>query len=166
MGDPGAVMSEQDLSLLVRPHLFKGEAVRLFVVLNRDVGRHPTYGVSTSTVAGPNQQLHVRSQEGSVHRHRPPIREDESRMLTEFLDEREDVVPPTTVQSRGMLFQLVENLVHLERGGERLDEDGRLYGAPRNAELLLGDSEDVVPESRLQMTLHLWKIEVGGCPLL
>src|SRR5713226_1709961 len=59
MGDPSAVMPEQDLSLLVCPHLSKGEAVCFFVVLYGNVGRHASHGVSPSTVAGPDQQVRV-----------------------------------------------------------------------------------------------------------
>ena len=43
----------------------------------------------------------------------------------ELLDAAEEVVPAAGVETRGVLAQLVEDLVHLERGEDRLDQDGR-----------------------------------------
>ena len=60
-----------------------------------------------------------------------------------------------------MVAQLVEDLLHLEGGGDRLDQHGRPDGAARQAEGSLGHAEDVVPEPRLQVRFHLRQIEVG-----
>ena len=57
-----------------------------------------------------------------------------------------------------MLAQLEEDLVHLERGGDRLDEHGRAHRAERDAEGLLRVCEDVVPESRLEVALELRQV--------
>ena len=54
-----------------------------------------------------------------------------------------------------MLAKLVEDLVHLECRGERLDQDRRFDRAARDAEELLRPDEDVVPESRFMMALEL-----------
>jgi hypothetical protein len=56
--------------------------------------------------------------------------------------------------------KLVEDLVHLERGEYRLDQDRSLDGAPRYTQLVLGRLEDVVPEPRLEVALHLRQVEV------
>ena len=58
-----------------------------------------------------------------------------------------------------MLAQLVEDLVHLERGEDRLDQDGRLDRPLRHAEPLLRPDEDVVPEPRLEVRLELRQVE-------
>ena len=42
----------------------------------------------------------------------------------ELLDRAEDVVPAAGVQPAGVLAQLVEDLVHLERRQDRLDQHG------------------------------------------
>ena len=49
--------------------------------------------------------------------------------LAERLDDAEEVVPAAGVEPGDVVAQLVEDLVHLERGEDRLDEDGRPDGA-------------------------------------
>ena len=61
-----------------------------------------------------------------------------------------------------MLAELVEDLVHLEGGGQGLDEHRRADGAAGDAELLLRREEDVVPEARLEVALQLGQVEVGA----
>ena len=55
-----------------------------------------------------------------------------------------------------MLAQLVQDLVHLEGGRDRLDQDGRPDRATRDAEPLLGEHEDLVPETRLVVATRAW----------
>src|SRR5919106_819836 len=50
-----------------------------------------------------------------------------SSAVGELLDDREDVVPAAGVEPRGVLAELVQDLVHLEGREDRLDQDGRLY---------------------------------------
>ena len=54
-----------------------------------------------------------------------------------------------------MLAQLVEELVHLKGGGERLDEARRAHGAARDAQVRLRGEEDVVPEAALKVGLSV-----------
>jgi hypothetical protein len=63
-----------------------------------------------------------------------------------------------------VITQLVEDRVHLERGVDRLDQDGALDRAVRQSELLLGERERACPEPSLEMRLELGKIEVGAGP--
>src|SRR4029434_1825470 len=59
-----------------------------------------------------------------------------------------------------MIAQLVENFIHLEGGRDRFD---RCRGADRplrNAQLLLRKIEDIVPDTRLEMTLHFREVKV------
>ena len=58
-----------------------------------------------------------------------------------------------------MVAQLVEDLVHLERRRQRLDQDGRLERSMRHAKLALRVGEDVVPEPGLEMALELGQVE-------
>ena len=59
-----------------------------------------------------------------------------------------------------MVAQLVEDLVHLERREDRLDQHRRADRAARQAERVLGEREDVVPEPRLEVALELRQVEV------
>ena len=61
-----------------------------------------------------------------------------------------------------MLAQLEEDLLHLEGGGQRLDQDGGAEGAALEAEGVLGEGEHLVPEARLEVVLHLRQVEVGA----
>src|SRR5687767_4957362 len=81
-------------------------------------------------------------------------------MFAELLDIGEDIVPPAAVEAGGVLAKLVEDLVHLERGEYRLDQDRSLDGALWYSELVLGRLEDVVPEPGLEVALHLGQVEV------
>ena len=63
-----------------------------------------------------------------------------------------------------MVAQLVEDLLHLERGEDRLDEDGRADRPLRQAERVLGEHERVVPEPRLEVALELRQVEVRPGP--
>ena len=68
-----------------------------------------------------------------------------------------------------MLAQLVEDLVHLERGHDRLDQDGRPDRTAGDAQLGLRVYEHLVPETRLVVRLELGQVEVrprsSGDPL-
>ena len=58
-----------------------------------------------------------------------------------------------------MVAQLVENLVHLERRWQRLDQDRRLERSMRDAKLALRVGEDIVPEPGFEMALELGQVE-------
>jgi hypothetical protein len=77
-----------------------------------------------------HQQLRVRAHERHRHRDLGPIGQHRLRPQAELLDCREDVVPPSRVEPGGVVTQLVKDLVHLERGQNRLDEH---CGADRSA---------------------------------
>ena len=85
-----------------------------------------------------------------------------SSRCAELLDHAEDVVPAARIQARRVLAQLVEDLVHLERGQDRLDQDGRADRPARDAERVLRMQEDVVPEPCLEVALELGQVEVGA----
>ena len=72
----------------------------------------------------------------------------------------ENVVPTAAIQAGRMIAQFVQNLVHFKRGENRFDQNGSANGALRNSQLVLRKNEHVIPETRFEMTLHLWKIEI------
>ncbi len=59
-----------------------------------------------------------------------------------------------------MIAQLVEDLFHLERGEDRLDEYSGADRSPRNADGILREIENVVPKPRLEVALELGEVEV------
>ena len=81
------------------------------------------------------------------------------------LDDAEDVVPAAGVQARAVVAQLVEDLVHLEGGRDRFDEHGGPDGAVRQAQVLLGEGEHVVPEPGLLVGFDLRQVEVRAAAL-
>ena len=56
--------------------------------------------------------------------------------------------------------ELEENFLHLERSRKRLNQHRRADGAVRHTNVGLRKAENVVPEARLKVMLHLGKIEV------
>ena len=58
-----------------------------------------------------------------------------------------------------MLTQFVQDFFHLERGEDGFDQHGGLDRALRQADLVLGHHEDVVPQARFQMAFHLRQVE-------
>jgi hypothetical protein len=98
---------------------------------------------------------------GRGHRHLRAVGEAELAVRAQLLDAREDVVPAADVEPAEWLAQLPEDLVHLEGRGQRLDQHRRAHRALRNAERVLREHEDVVPEPRLEVRLHLRQVVVG-----
>ena len=59
-----------------------------------------------------------------------------------------------------MIPQFKEDLLHLERSRECLDQHRRTDGIVWNADVGLREQEDVIPEASLKVVLHFRKIEV------
>ena len=160
VGDPRAVEPVARLALLVLAH--PGQRVRrdLGLAAVRDERRHPADRVGAAAVAGGDEEAGVSAHERDGHRHLPSVRQDERGLLAEALDEAEHVVPAAGVQARGVLAELEQDLVHLERREDRLDEHGRPDAAAGDAGRGLGVDEDVVPEAGLEVALELRQVEV------
>ena len=161
MCDPGAVEALRGLAVLVLAHLLERDRVHLRVAARGDEGGHPAHRVRAAAVARLDEELAVRAHERHRHRHRGPVGQHELGPVPELLDHAEDVVPAAGVEAGGVLAQLVEDLVHLEGGEDRLDQDGRLDRPVLDAEALLRPGEDVVPEPRLEVRLELREVEVA-----
>ncbi len=65
-----------------------------------------------------------------------------------------------------MLAQFVEDLLHLVGRDDRLDQHRGLDRAAWQAERVLRGDEDVVPQARLEMALHLRQVEVRAAAAL
>ncbi len=162
MGDPGAVMAVGGFAFLVGADLVEGRLVRRLVAFDRNLRGHAAHREGAALVAGLYQQQRIGIEEGIAHHDLRAVRQDEVRVFAEALDVAEDVVPAAAIEAGDVVLQLVEDFVHLEGGGQRLDEDGDLDRAVRNAELLLRMDEDVVPEAGFLVALHLGQIEIGA----
>ena len=159
VGHPGAVEAVVGLALLVEPHLGERRPVGLRVVAG-DVGGHAADGVRAALVAGAHEQFGVGAHERRRHGDLRPVGEGEVGAVREDLDQAEEVVPAARVEPGTVLAQLVEDLLHLERRGDRLDQDGGADRAPRDAEQILGEDEHVVPQPGLVGVLQLGEVEV------
>src|SRR6185503_12273925 len=105
-------------------------------------------------------QPRIRAQKMRGHRDLLPVRQHEFRITAEFLDETEDVIPPSTIEPDDVILQLPEDLVHLEGGQDSLDQHGGLDRLRSQTELCLRVTEHLRPESRLQVALGLGQIEI------
>jgi hypothetical protein len=139
-----------------------GERLRIrgLVVLHRDLRRHPAHRVRVPPMAGAHEQLRIALHEVRRHRDERAVGEAEVAVAAEFLDAAEDVVPAAGVEPRGVMPQLVEDLVHLEGGKDSLDEHGRLDRPARDAEVVLRHHEQVVPKARLEVAFELRQVEI------
>src|SRR5690606_13458163 len=167
VGHPGTVETVSSFAGLVLADLAESDLVDRSVLAVGNESAHAADGRGTAAVAGTHQLLGVSAHERSGHGHGVAIREDEARAAgTEVLDDREDVVPTTCVQARGVLTQLVQDLFHLESSGDGLDQHGGANGAAFDIQQVLGHVEDVVPQPCFQMVLQLRQVVVraaAGC---
>lgn len=160
------IMAGAHLPQLVRAHAIHRLVVRLLVILDRNLRCHAAHGVHPTLMARLDQQLHIRIHEWHRHGHCAAIWQHKVGVLAELLDCREDVVPAPAVEARRVLAQLIDDLVHLKRGQDRLDQHRSADGAAGEANVVLGEVEGVVPEARLEVRLHLGEVEVRTKALL
>ena len=162
---PRAVEAVSGLALLVGRHLLDRTRRHLGVAAVRDERTHAADREGSALVARLHEQVGVGPHERHRHRDLAAVGEHEARpAATVVLDDREDVVPAPGVQARAVVAQLVQDLVHLERGRQRLDQHGGADGAVRDADVLLAEREDVVPQLRLLARLQLRDVEVRASP--
>jgi hypothetical protein len=160
VGDPRAVEALARLALLVGAHRGDRALVGGGIRPRRDERRHPAHGERAAAVARGDEQVRVGGHERHGHLHVVAVGEDELGPLAEALDHREDVVPAARVEAVGVVAQLEEDLLHLERRGQRLDEHRGADGALGEPERVLAPDEDLVPQAGLEVVLELRQVEV------
>ena len=153
-------MAVVQFALLVRADAPEGLLVGRRVILYGNQGRHPTQGQRTSFMTGLAEQLGVAIHAVLRHVHREPVRHDPPGVQLQGLDHAENVIPAPAVETNHMIAQLVEDFVHLECSGQRLDEHRGLDAAAVNAQHVLGGNEQVIPQPRLQVGFELGQIEI------
>ena len=115
-------------------------------------------------MASGHQKFRVGPHKRLRHRHRDPVRQNKIRArVAEILNDAEQVVPPSRVQTGGVLSELVENFVNLKSGRNCLNQDGCANCPVRYTQELLGETEDLSPKPRLIVALHFGKV-VEGAP--
>ena len=113
--------------------------------------------MNTSLVTGfyeePDVCIHKWNRHGDI----AAVGENVFGMITELLDETEDVIlkvnsiaarniyPSTTVQPRRMISQFIDELVHFECGRDSLNKTSASNGTPRHADPILCHTKDIVP---------------------
>lgn len=160
VSNPSAVVASADLTELVVADIVHGLVIGLLVVLDGDLCGHATHGVDTTLVAGLDQQLDVGVHEGDGHGDAGAVRQNKVGVLAELLDGAENVVPAAAVETSAVVAQLVNDFVHFKGGEDGLNQDGTTDGATGHANVVLGEIEDVVPETGLKVALHLGEVEV------
>ena len=161
MRNPRPVEAVAGLALLVGTDLLESDRIHLGIAAVWNERRHAADRVSTAAMTGCDQQLGVCTHERRGHRHLVAVGEHEiGPAAAEELDHAEQVVPPTGIESGRVVAQFVQNLFHLEGGRDCLDEDGGADGAVGHTARTLREPEDVVPQSRFEVALHLWQVVV------
>ena len=100
-------------------------------------------------------QIHIRCEEVHGHGDLRPVGQHEVGAVPQLLDEAEDVIPTTAVQAGGVVAELPEDLVHFERPENRFNQDGGTDGTLRDATVILGKHENVIPKAGFQVGLQL-----------
>ena len=160
MGDPGAVVALGGLALLVLADLLERDGVDLRIAARGDERGHAADRVGATAVAGSHEEFGIGAHERDAHADGGAVGQHELGAMTELLDHAEQVVPAARVQPRRVRSQLVEDLVHLEGGEDRLDQDRHADRPARNPQLVLGALEDAVPQPGFEVRLELGQIEV------
>ena len=169
MRDPGAVVAGADFAQLVGAHPRHRRGIGLDVgggsSADRDLRRHPAHRMRAATVAGLDQQFRVRLQERLRHRHLRALRQHPVAMRTQGLDVGKDVVPAAAVEADDALAQRMQDLVHLEGRGQRLDQHRHFHLPLRQPERVLDVRQHVLPQRRLFHRLQLGQVEIRAAIL-
>jgi hypothetical protein len=139
--------------------------IRVHVAGNWHLRGHATHRVRAALVAGVDQQFRIRGEEGLRHRHLSAFGQHAVAVRTEGLEVGKDVVPAAAVEAGDARPQRVQDLVHLERGRQRLDQHGDLGLAMRQAERRFDVREHVFPQRRLLHAFHLRQVGVRAAVL-
>ncbi len=161
MGDPGAVEAVAASRSLSSRTFARARSLTSGSRRDGDERRHAADGVRAAPVAGLHEQLGVGAHERDGHRDLGAVGQDHVGPRPELLDDAEDVVPAAGVEAGGVVAQLVEDLVHLEGGEDRLDEHGRPDRSRAGCPAPPGPTTKTSFQSaRLEVALELRQVEV------
>ena len=163
---PGPVMAGFGFALLVGAHLGHRDLVRFRVATDRNLRGHAAHRERTATMADADQPFRIRLQEGYGHANLATLGQDKVAVAAKRLDAGKDVIPAPAIEAYDALAQLPQDLIHLERGGQGLDEDGDLDRARHQAEHIFGVGEHRFPQGRFRVALQFRQIQERPALLL
>lgn len=166
VGNPSSVVTSLDLTELIGVDALHGLVVGGLVILNWDLGGHSSHSSDLALMAGLDEKLNICVHEWDGHGDTGTIWKDEVWVLAELLDDGEDVIPTSAVKSGRVVSELEDDLIHLESGENGLDEDCTSDSASWDGNEILGEVENVVPETGLEVRLHLGEVEVWAVSTL
>lgn len=82
------------------------------------------------------------------------------RQITNNHLQTEDVIPSPTVQTGGMFLQLIQNLFHLERRGQSLNQYCRPNHTLLHPQVTCRKGEGIVPKTSFEMVFHLREVKI------
>lgn len=159
-------MTRPNFAQLIRIYTLHSLLVGLWVILDRNLCRHSTHCVHAPAVASLDQQLNIRLHKGHGHCNSAPIRQDELRVVPELFNDAEDVIPAPTVETRAVLTELVDYLIHFKHRQDGLNQHSTTDGTSWKANDVLREVEDIIPESCLEVGFHLREVEVRSVAIL
>jgi len=116
--------------------------------------------MDTSSVAGLDEELDVGLHEWDSHGNVRSVREDKVGVLPELFDDAENIIPPSAVQSRTVVPEFIDNLIHLKDRQNCLNQDGSSDGSPWDSDSVLSKVKYIVPETGFKVGFHLGEVEV------
>src|SRR5580700_9738434 len=94
------------------------------------------------------------------HRDQGAIGENELRVVSKPFGAAKDIIPTPTIEARRMIAEFVQNLIHLKRGQDGFDKNCCPDRASGNAQFVLSQVKDVVPEPGFKVAFHFWQVEI------
>src|ERR1039458_9094713 len=162
VSNPCSVVARAHFTQLVLTDTLHRFFVRLWVVADGNLGRHASHGMNAALVACVNQHVHVGTKERLFHGDGAALGKRVIQLIPEHLDETENVIPATAVQTGGVLAQFVENLVHLKSSRDGFDQYSGANCSLGNTDIFLSKEEDIVPQARLTVALQFGQVEIGS----
>lgn len=114
MSNPSTIVTSSDFTSLVSTNLGHSSIIGSRIILDRNLSSHTTHSMNTTLMASLNQQANISIHERSSHGNLGTIRENKLGMFTQALDSTEDVIPTATVQTTGVITQLIDDFIHLK----------------------------------------------------
>jgi hypothetical protein len=107
--------------------------------------------VHTSTVASLNEKADIGVHERNGHGHGRTVWKNKVGVLAELLDKRKYIVPAAAVETRAVVTEFIDDLVHFESGVDGLNQNSSTDGASGKTDVVLGQVEGIVPQASLEV---------------
>ncbi len=162
VGNPGTIVSVGHFTGFIVPDFLQGCPVPVRIILYGNLGGHPPDGMGPPAMAGLNRQQRIGVHAVSCHGNLGPVGKEVSGNIFKPLDETEYIIPASAVQTRYMIFQHIEDFIHLKRRQDRLYKDSGFDCAHRDSQCFLRQYEYIIPQGGFQVTFHFRKVKIGA----